>query len=294
MSRGFKFTLTILAVLSLSVFLTPVIHALLPVFKFEKIFDRLIMVFFITAAALFVRFRREAWKTYGFDFSVAWKRLFVIGFLSGALAILFITVPEVVFGPRYLRTPILISDCIQRFFKGLLTGVTVGIVEEFFFRGFIFVHLERAIRKWPGILITSIFYSAVHFLNNGQIFIPKNPQLGDAFRLLFGVLEPFAHQTDKVLPEFFGLFLFGILLNIAFCRTRSLFLSIGIHAGAVFCIKFQNSFIRKGPDVYDPIFGGTPHYDGLFEWFVLVLFCFAVYGWKEASSKGTPFGSKRR
>lgn len=277
MSRGFKFALAVLAIISLSVFLTPIIYYFLPVFRFEKIFDRLVMIFSIGAAALFIRFQHEAWKQYGFDFTLRWKRLFSLGFLGGFSAVLLITVVEVMWGPRHLRDPILLSDCLQRFVKGLLSGMAVGILEEFFFRGFIFTHLERAIRKWPAILTASVFYSAVHFFDNGQIFIPKNPGLGDAFRLLFGYLEPFAHRPYQVLPEFFGLFIFGILLNIAYVRTRSLFLAIGIHAGAVFCIKFQNAFLRKGPDAYHFFFGSTPHYDGFFEWAMLAFLGLIVY-----------------
>ncbi len=193
------------------------------------------------------------------------------------LAVFVITLGEVIWGPRYLRDPILLSDCLQRFAKGLLSGMAVGILEEFFFRGFVFTHLERAVRKWPAVFATSAFYSAVHFFDNGQIFIPKNPGLGDAFRLLFGYLEPFAYRPYQVLPEFFGLFVFGILLNVAYVRTRSLFLPIGIHAGAVFCIKFQNSFLRKGPDAYHSFFGSTPHYDGLFEWMALALLGLVIY-----------------
>ncbi len=83
MSRGFKFALTVLTIVSLSVFLTPVIYRLLPVFQFEKIFDRLVMVFSIGTAAFFIRFKHEAWKQYGFDFKLRWKRLFLLGFLGG-------------------------------------------------------------------------------------------------------------------------------------------------------------------------------------------------------------------
>ena len=271
MSTAFKAVLVLVAVLTLSVFLTPFVYAVLPVFKFEKIFNRLVMAFAVAGAAWLVRIRKESLKTCGFDFRQPWRQLVAYGFFLGALTVLVVTVIEVIFGPRYVREPIIAADVIQRFVKGMLSGVAVGIVEEFFFRGFVFVQLERILKTWMATLVASAFYSVTHFLDNGQVFIPPNPGIGDAFRLLFGYLEPMTFHTREILPELIGLFLFGVLLNIAFIKARSLFLAIGIHAGAVFAIKWQNAILRKGPDIYHAFFGGTPHYDGVFEWAILVL-----------------------
>ena len=293
MNNGFKFLLVLIAIFVLSVVLTPPIYAILfPIssfFKFERIFNRLIMVFSVVAACLFAigpRIRKggtfwdpEAWREYGFDFSKPWKKLFGYGFLGGALTILILAVLEVVFGPRYLRQPILIQDIIERFGKGMLSGMTVGIVEEFFFRGFIFTQLRRKMGSVFGpLILTSAFYSAAHFFNNGQIFVPPHPTIADAMHLLVGYLEPILKRPSVIFPEFTGLFLFGVLLNEAFVRTRSLFLPIGLHAGAVFLIKFQYSFVRPGPpDVYHPLFGKVPYYDGPIEWQLLLILGFAVW-----------------
>ena len=271
MSTAFKVVLVLVSVLALSVFLTPVMYAILPVFKFEKIFNRLVMAFAVAGAAWFVRIRKESLKSCGFDFREPWRRLVAYGFFLGGLTVMVVTVVEVIFGPRYVREPIIVADVIQRFLKGMLSGVAVGIVEEFFFRGFVFVQLERILKTWMAVLVASAFYSVTHFLDNGQVFIPPNPGIGDAFRLLFGYLEPMAFHTREILPELIGLFLFGVILNVAFIRTRSLFLPIGIHAGSVFAIKWQNAFLRKGPDTYHAVFGSTPHYDGALEWAILAL-----------------------
>ena len=65
--------------------------------------------------------------------------------------------------------------------------------------------------------------------------------------------------------------LFGFLLNLAYIRTKSIFLSIGLHAGVVFLIKWQHSFLRKGEEVYHTFYGKAPLYDGLLEWTCLIL-----------------------
>jgi uncharacterized protein len=267
----FKVCLVMLGIFLLSVLITPILNPILPMFKFEKIFNRLIMVFTVTAAFLVLRKKKVSWQEMGFDFTVAWKRLLAYGFLCGALMVTAITVVEVIWGPRYVRDPILFSDVIQRFVKGMLSGVVVGLVEEFFFRGFVFGALRKRIKLWGAVLLASAFYSLTHFLDNGQIFIPAEPGFKDAVRLLFGYLEPLVFQTQTILPEFIGLFLFGVLLTVAYLRSRSLFLPIGIHAGVVFVIKWQHSFVRKGSESFHPLFGGAPHYDWILEWVFLAL-----------------------
>jgi len=134
MKSAVKLAVVMLAVFGVSVVLTPILAPILPMFKFEKIFNRLIMVFTISAAVLAVMKAKVSPQQYGFDFSVPWKRLAVYGFLGGFLFVATVTVVEVLWGPRYLREDTVIFDILQRFGKGMLSGVIVGIVEEFFFR----------------------------------------------------------------------------------------------------------------------------------------------------------------
>lgn len=281
MRKIFQFVAVMLFIFAASIFLTPPLHSILPMFKFEQIFDRLVMVFTIIAAVLFVLrqefkeggtgLRREFWTKNGFDFSAPWQKLSVCGFLCGSLAVAFIIVWQVAFGPRYLHSPIFAQDIVVHFVKGMLSGVVVGIVEEFFFRGFVFSFLAKKMPVVLAILLASAFYSLTHFFDNGQIFIPDNPSFRDAFRLLIGYAEPFQNQWHKIYPQFVGLFIFGVILCVSYLRSRSLFLPIGIHAGAVFAIKFQHAFVQKPEDdLFHPFYGQSPDYDGSFEWLALV------------------------
>ena len=285
MGKSFKAIVVFIFILGLSILLTPVFYKILPMFKFEKIFNRLVMVFTIAAAVIYVYLEqkknglgRNFWNVYGFDFSAPWKKLFIYGFLAGTLSLAFIVLFEVIFGPRYFRHPILIQDILERFFKGMLSGLIVAIVEEFFFRGFVFRWLKGKTPIVIAILLASAFYAATHFLDNGQTFVPDHPTVKDAARLLVGYVEPFTHHWQTIFPEFMGLFLFGITLCLAYLGTNSLFMPMGIHAGVVFAIKFQHSFVRKGPEgLTHHFFGGLPDYDGIFEWAVLIVLSVAVW-----------------
>ncbi len=276
-----KFFVVLLPIFVLSVVLTPPLHSVLhPYFKFEKIFNRLVMIFGVLAALLFVLrqrgkeggiFGRALWKAYGFDFSQPWRRLFGFGFLGGVLTVLFIVLFEIKFGASSNREQLFLHKIVEWFFNGMASGLIVATIEEFFFRGFIYTQLNQKMNIALAVILTSAFYSLCHFFDNGQIFIPQNPTAEDARRLLFGYLEPFLQRPLDILPEFVGLFLFGVLLNLAFIRTGSLFLSIGVHAGAVFLIKFQHAFVLKAPELYHSIFGNRPYYDGPFEWGSLII-----------------------
>lgn len=284
-----------IVIIILTVFLAPFFYQILPMFKFTRIVNRIIQVLIVAAILIFglkdkiplrecgLDFRKwgkslnDFGLEYGVNFKQPWKRILLWGICSGFFAILFVTLFEVWFGPRSLRSPLSLQDIIERFFKGALAGAGVGMAEEFIFRGFIFVNLERKMKTFWALILTSVLYSFVHFLDNGQVFVPSNPSAGEALLVLTGYFEPLVSHGREIIPEFFGLFLFGLALNAAFVRTRSLFFPIGIHAGAVFCIKFQNSFFRKGPEIYHPFFGGNPHYDGPFEWLVLAAFIAVIY-----------------
>ena len=159
----------------------------------------------------------------------------------------------------------------------MLSGVIIGIVEEFFFRGFIYTNVKKKLNVPVAIALTSLFYAMLHFFDNGQIFISHHPNIGDCLRLLVGYLEPFTRPQD-MMGEFVGLFLFGVVLNLAFNQTGSLFLPIGIHAGVVFAIKWQASFVRSGDnnDQY-PWIAKNLFYDGQLEWVMLILLAFVVW-----------------
>lgn len=290
MSKVFKFFVVLLAILVFSVVLTPILHSVLhPYFKFEKIFNRLIMIFGVLAALLFILSQRgktgkffdhALWKTYGFDFAQPWLKLFSVGVLGGGFTVLLIVLFEIKFGPSSDREAFLLHKIVEWFFTGVGAGLSVGVIEEFFFRGFIYTQLKKKTNIWLAVILASAFYSLCHFFDNGQIFIPQNPSMGDAIRLLFGYLEPFTQHALDILPEFTGLFLFGVLLNLAYIRTGSLFLSIGVHAGAVFFIKFQHAFVEKAPEAYHVFYGNRPYYDGVFEWGMLVILGILI--WKFA------------
>lgn len=119
-----------------------------------------------------------------------------------------------------------------RFGKVLLASVVVPFIEEAFFRGIVLGVLLRTGRKYVAILVVSAIFAAVHFF--------KAPERTSAIVTWTSGLNSIAHSFGRVgdpmmlVSAFATLFVFGCILAVARVRTRSLWLSIGLHAGLIF------------------------------------------------------------
>ena len=257
-------------ILFLSAVLVPLLYPHLP-FKFERIFNRLVMVFSLAAIAAFVRIRREEWNRFG----LAWREnsafLFAMHFLAGLAILSLLVGAQIASGKTvWLVRSAQPFEWMIRLLVALLAGVAVGVLEEFFFRGIVYTRLsDRLSGNIPAsIAITSVLYALIHFLGHNKPWIGPHPDFQDSLRLITAALEPLRHWQE-ILPEAFGLFLFGILLNLLLVRTGSLYPSMGLHAGCVFFIKLDG-FIVDSREA--SLFLGTPKMlDGILGWFLLLV-----------------------
>ena len=96
--KGFlKFAAVFVSILLLSAVLAPVLHDFLP-FKFDKIFQRLVMILALLAILVFVKFRRETLVRYGMDWKKESLSLFLTGFLTAIAVLLVFTLTEILIG----------------------------------------------------------------------------------------------------------------------------------------------------------------------------------------------------
>ncbi|HWP57533.1 MAG TPA: CPBP family intramembrane glutamic endopeptidase [Candidatus Acidoferrales bacterium] len=211
---------------------------------FSRIFSRLYMVMGIV---LFFVCRRmlgiESFRQMGLTRERAWWRDVVMGFLlaCGSFAAVVAAMAFAgVFTPGFRRS---LASALGSAFGALMAGLTVGFIEEIFFRGMIFKGLVEDTRKAAAYCLANLFYSVIHFVKPAEK-VPLteiDPLAG--FRYLAG---SFAALLDlrEILPGVIGLFLIGIALSYAFFRTGSLYLAIGLHAGWVFSLKTFDLFGR--------------------------------------------------
>jgi membrane protease YdiL (CAAX protease family) len=119
------------------------------------------------------------------------------------------------------------------------------------------------------IVITTLFYSLIHFIGMKKIFVDSSPTFVDGLRMIGAPFLSLA-QWPKFWPEAVGLFLFGLALNSAAYRSGSLYPSIGFHAGCVFFVKLDDSFLQY-QTAWSFFWGSKILYDGLMGWSLLGL-----------------------
>ena len=267
-----KFIAVFAGILLLSALLAPVLQPFLP-FSFARIFNRIVMIGALLAVVTFVRFRKEMFVRFGMDWRKDSLRLFWTGFLTVLIILALFTIVQLLAGNAHVALCDLSwQRWVYKFVSCLGGGLLIGIMEEFFFRGFIFTALRDKMFHGSiplAMVVTSLFYASVHFVSVRKPVISPDPGFLDSLKMIMAPIQSFA-DWQAVWPAAIGLFLFGMVLNYCVVRTRSLFPSIGLHAGAVFFVRFIGLFIAFLEK--NVLFWSTKKvYDGALGWIFLLL-----------------------
>jgi membrane protease YdiL (CAAX protease family) len=173
--------------------------------------------------------------------------------VASLAALLFAMSVAQVFEP-YFRLSF--SQSLSRSSSALLSGVFAGSLEEIFFRGILFKGLLQGGRLPRAFVLSSLFYSALHFVKPGEAYFVDGFDPLAGFRHLFYTFTPFS-EPFTILPGMFGLFLLGVVLSYAFLRTGNLYLAIGLHAGWIFGLKSVRVFGDYTRNDLGWLFGST-------------------------------------
>jgi membrane protease YdiL (CAAX protease family) len=293
--KGFlKFAVIFAGILLLAAFLAPILYDWLPkflqifgvdkIYKFERIHNRIVMIASLIAVAIFVRVKKETLKQYGILWRPQSPGLLAAGLLTGVLTLGAVSALRVfsghaVWAPEALPW----TGFAAKIAVALATGLLVGAMEEFFFRGFIFRSLMKVFRDgvFLSVLVTTAFYAVIHFIGMKKIFIGSDPGFVDGLRLIGAPFLSLA-AWPKFWPQAVGLFLFGLALITAVYRSGSLYPAIGLHAGCVFFVRLDDLFIKAGGKTL--LWGSKIIYDGVVGWVFLILL--AVFAWVLFKPKG--------
>jgi membrane protease YdiL (CAAX protease family) len=171
-----------------------------------------------------------------------------------------------------------LSATVEQCIKAILSGFTVGILEEVFFRGIIFRGLLEDWKPLPAFLVANLFYSALHFVKPGERYFLTGIEPWAGFRHLFSTFAPF-FEPAEIAPGLIGLLLIGIVLSYAFARTGTLYLAIGLHAGWVIAIKTIRVFGDYRAEDLGWLFGSSDPkiVSGVVTWAGIILVGVAVH-----------------
>lgn len=120
-----------------------------------------------------------------------------------------------------------VPEYVAALARALAFFFVAAAMEEVIFRGYAFQALVQGIGPWPTLILTSAGFAAAHLGNDG---------------------------IDAI--AFANIFLAGVMLGVAYLRTRSLWFATGVHLGWNWMMSAVLDFPVSGL-AYD-----TPLYDG--------------------------------
>jgi uncharacterized protein len=151
------------------------------------------------------------------------------------------------------------------FFNRLLSGLAVGFLEETVLRGVMFTAIARESGTRTAILLTSVVYSAVHFLTSYHIAADQVTS-HSGIDLLAGMLHWFSTPLAMA-DAFLCLFAVGWVLAMIRAKTGNIAACIGLHAGWVWVILFTHELSKPVRD--QPLSFLLSQFDGFIGWLVL-------------------------
>jgi membrane protease YdiL (CAAX protease family) len=263
------FTVRVAAAFVVALALSPVVGVLSPHTPFHRVMTRTFQAALLVALLV----RRGPVRTWpgklramGFRGPERRKRV-LLGAAVGVGAMVLVLLLSWALGGRGAAPPHRLSLPVHLLFA-LGTGITVGLGEEIFFRGY----LKDAV----GGLASAVIFALVHYLAP----IGRTMPAGGTYDPLLALkrLHELNAWTD---PKRAGLgipclFVFALALNRLRDRTGTLYVGMGLHAGIVFVLMLYGRFLDVNSS--DPrIWGGYFVRDGVVPLLALLLLLLASY-----------------
>ena len=241
------------------------------VYDFGKVMRRILM---LVALIVFIVFRKSlnfgTLITSGLKIRSGFFRQFLLGFLLAGLSLFIYYGFGLLSGAwvihlDYDSAGVIILNIV----KYALIGCLIGFMEEIFFRGFVLQSFMENMSVPMAVCACSLFYSILHFFK-ADVLVTTGFQPFVGFVTMAQFLKPLFLHFIKHLPAIIGLFLVGVVLSYAFIRTKSLYLSIGLHSGMVFMMKADGMFLVRVREKMGWLFGDSKLVTGILVWFFLI------------------------
>lgn len=158
------------------------------------------------------------------------RRTFLLWFLVGYVSLGAVALAQLFFpGVRYR----LDESLLNLIALSLLAGVLVGLAEEILFRGVLLRAFYTAMPPLAAVFVSAAIFAGLHFKDVPEFFFRE----GDPVNWLSGWPVGLGTTLSPVftadVTSFLVLTLVGVVLNLLFLRTGSLWPCIGLHAGWV-------------------------------------------------------------
>jgi CAAX protease family protein len=245
------------------VIISPIVAAAVPAmgfrFPFPRIFDRTVMVTLLAALLIWSRpLSFGALMRAGFAAPRAnlARGALGIAIALAAIAALFAIALASSAGGAFNPTAFA-SALAVRAIRFVVPAILIGVIEEGFFRAFLLGGMRRDFGPRGALLPSSALYATAHLVRSPKHYYLTGFHPGAGLGNLAASAAQLGHPIAAA-PTLLGLFLLGMVLGEAFILTRTVWFSVGMHAGFVLGAKTWPLIANGGKPVSRWIAGGGP------------------------------------
>jgi membrane protease YdiL (CAAX protease family) len=206
---------------------------------FRRVNDRIVLICVLGLLAPAYRMSGLRGRVdFGIPKRKDWVRLFGAGLIVAVASMLLVYLIGL-FAGVYAPVPV-DNGVVGDLLKIIIGMLLIGVIEEIIFRGYILNALRKSLGPVAAVLLSSALFAVVHFIK------PAEPEMTDRWYsgfLLFSHL--FAKAGDTFWPEVCTLFCMGTVLATLSYWTRSVYITIGLHAGWVWIMMLFRLFTEN-------------------------------------------------
>lgn len=240
-----------------------------------RVFRRLWMiavVVFLLLGGRWIGLRHPAEVGYRFDPS--WFRNLTVGIGCVWAVLLMLTAGYYLNGVWTLKDEFALFSSLL---KGLIRGTLVAGIEEYIFRGLIFLSLKERWGWRRAAVVCSLIFSSLHFLE-GRGEMPSHAEGWSAGFVICGaMLSQMAHRFT-LFPDAVSLFVVGMIMCYGVQRTGSLWYSAGLHGAWVWAAYVLSQVFEPNREFAEFWVGGNRLFDGMIP-FLIMFIIFPLTAW---------------
>ncbi len=250
--------------------------------EFESVVSRCFLVLMILGCIPFMKGGGMGHVVdLGFQKDISWLKKVLKGLSTGCLTMagLFLLGWGLNAYTLKLVLPVDVVIKLSSYFVGALI---VGVLEETFFRGFLFGVLRRPLGYCGGLLLSSLIFSVIHFAK-------PNPAIGVVYGhwysglALFPSMFRFVGPSYHYFPFFLTLFFMGMIMCVFYDLHHHIYFIIGLHAGWVFIMRTGKFLFERNPNSYLYLFGHSSIIEKSYSALIMALiFSAGVLYWRRS------------
>ena len=246
--------------------------------QFPEYYDRLRVLFFLLVIPwMLLQCRLLSVRKLGYRADFPWYTHFLRFYLGGAVSIVVVLTTLLGIGVIHFVEPLSVSSLVVGFLLAFLAAFFAGSIEELIFRSLFFRMFYTAFTPVLSVVLSSLFFAYMHFKEPEGLWdystAPTDVVFSDGLWMGFWVVTGIFTNFSLVL--FLNYTLVGYLMTVVFMKTRSLWASIGLHAGWVTPLLWFRNMGALSSDSSSLWWGSYELVDGYF--CTLLLLIFAVF-----------------